>query len=54
MTDTKTQQQTISRSSRREITAAELIGDSKELTIIHNDERYVIRITANNKLILTK
>lgn len=37
-----------------EISSAELIGRSKELAIIHNSERYTLRITANNKLILTK
>jgi hemin uptake protein HemP len=37
-----------------EISSAELIGESKELSIIHNSERYTLRITSNNKLILTK
>ncbi|MEX0902144.1 MAG: hemin uptake protein HemP [Pseudohongiellaceae bacterium] len=37
-----------------EIDSAELLGDRKELGIIHNGERYQLRITANNKLILTK
>ncbi|MFT4886507.1 MAG: hemin uptake protein HemP [Pseudohongiellaceae bacterium] len=37
-----------------EISSAELTGQSKELVIIHNNERYLLRITSNNKLILTK
>ena len=37
-----------------EISSADLIGESRELVIIHNEERYVMRITSNNKLILTK
>lgn len=37
-----------------EISSAELTGQTKELVIIHNNERYMLRITANNKLILTK
>ena len=37
-----------------EISSAQLMGESKELSIIHNSERYTLRITANNKLILTK
>jgi hemin uptake protein HemP len=38
----------------REIHIRELLGDAKEATIIHAGERYRLRITANNKLILTK
>ncbi len=37
-----------------EITSAQLLGSRGELTIIHNGERYTLRITANRKLILTK
>jgi hemin uptake protein HemP len=40
--------------AQREISSAELVGEAKELIIIHNSERYMLRITANNKLILTK
>ncbi|MFK7864591.1 MAG: hemin uptake protein HemP [Pseudohongiellaceae bacterium] len=39
---------------KRTVTSEELIGNAKELTIVHNNEKYVIRITSNNKLILTK
>jgi hemin uptake protein HemP len=37
-----------------ETSSAILMGDTKELVIKHNSERYVLRITGNNKLILTK
>ncbi len=37
-----------------EITSAQLLGSRGELSIIHNGERYTLRITANRKLILTK
>ena len=38
----------------REITSAELFSTGRELIILHNGERYCLRLTANNKLILTK
>ncbi|MCA0405601.1 MAG: hemin uptake protein HemP [Proteobacteria bacterium] len=31
-----------------------LLGESREAILLHNGERYRLRITANNKLILTK
>ncbi len=37
-----------------QISSAKLFGDQKEIIIIHNGERYSLRITANRKLILTK
>jgi len=37
-----------------EISSATLMANNKELVIKHNNERYVLRITGNNKLILTK
>ncbi|HEY8161912.1 MAG: hemin uptake protein HemP [Methylocystis sp.] len=37
-----------------EIDARELLGPRQEATIVHAGERYRLRITANNKLILTK
>ena len=43
-----------SRERPREISSAELLGPHSELTILHNEERYTLRITANRKLILTK
>lgn len=38
----------------RTITSAQLLGPKGALVIIHNEERYTLRITANRKLILTK
>lgn len=32
----------------------QLIGSSKEIVILHDGEEYRLRITRNNKLILTK
>ncbi|QGM46231.1 hemin uptake protein HemP [Methylocystis heyeri] len=37
-----------------EMDARELLGPRQEMTIIHAGERYRLRVTANNKLILTK
>ena len=37
-----------------EIDARDLLGEAREATIVHEGERYRLRITANNKLILTK
>lgn len=38
----------------REINVRDILGDSPEITILHEGERYRLRVTANNKLILTK
>lgn len=38
----------------KEISSTELLDGARELIIIHNNERYSLRITANRKLILTK
>ena len=37
-----------------EIDVHELLGNAKEVTLLHGGERYRLRITANDKLILTK
>jgi hemin uptake protein HemP len=37
-----------------EIDTRDLMGAERETTIIHLGERYRLRITSNNKLILTK
>jgi hemin uptake protein HemP len=37
-----------------EFDTRELLGSRQEATIIHAGERYRLRVTANNKLILTK
>lgn len=36
------------------VSSRELLGRNKRLEIEHNGERYTLRITSNNKLILTK
>lgn len=38
----------------REIDVRDLIGQGREVAILHDGERYRLRLTANNKLILTK
>lgn len=38
----------------QQISSTQLLGPRGELIIIHNEERYTLRITANQKLILTK
>lgn len=38
----------------REIDVRELLGETKEVILRHAGERYRLRITANDKLILTK
>ena len=36
------------------LTSKELLGERRELIILHEGELYRLRITKNNKLILTK
>jgi hemin uptake protein HemP len=36
------------------ITSSDLIKDGQEIIILHAGEQYRLRITSNNKLILTK
>lgn len=38
----------------KQVDSRQLLGRNRELYILHNNERYILRITANNKLILTK
>ena len=38
----------------KEIAITTLLGEGHEVVLIHNGERYRLRITANGKLILTK
>lgn len=40
--------------AKRTTTTAELCGDQQEIIILHAGEEYRLRITGNNKLILTK
>jgi hemin uptake protein HemP len=39
---------------RETIDSAALLGGRRELTILHGDQVYRLRLTASNKLILTK
>lgn len=39
---------------KRVITSADLFGNQQEIIILHANEEYRLRITGNNKLILTK
>ncbi|MFZ2452392.1 MAG: hemin uptake protein HemP [Methylovulum miyakonense] len=39
---------------RRRVSSDELFGMQHEVVIEHNNEEYRLRITSNNKLILTK
>jgi hemin uptake protein HemP len=36
------------------VTSMELLGQAKQLLISHNGDSYTLRITGNNKLLLTK
>lgn len=38
----------------REIAVATLLADRREAVLVHNGVRYRLRITSNDKLILTK
>jgi len=40
--------------AKRTITSAELFGAQQEIIILHAGEEYHLRITSNNKLIMTK
>jgi len=54
MTETTPDPRVIGQASSGEVSSSRLLGPKGELTIIHNGERYTLRITANKKLILTK
>jgi len=38
----------------KQIQVQELMGDDREVIIIHQGDEYRLRLTSNNKLILTK
>ncbi|WP_119627887.1 hemin uptake protein HemP [Methylocaldum marinum] len=40
--------------SRRRVTSVELLGSAREIVIEHGGDEYRLRITSNDKLILTK
>ncbi len=54
MTESPPELRLIGPASPVEVSSTNLLGTRGELTIIHNGERYTLRITANKKLILTK
>ena len=43
-----------SRAEPNSINSKALLCGKKELTIVHNDQEYKLRLTGNDKLILTK
>ncbi|MNJ65775.1 hypothetical protein D3C77_618130 [compost metagenome] len=47
-------QQTGSAPPRPRVSSNELLGGSKELVIVHDGREYVLRLTRQDKLILTK
>jgi hemin uptake protein HemP len=44
----------VEKAEPREIEVRDLMGDAKEVILLHAGEPYRLRITANGKLILTK
>jgi hemin uptake protein HemP len=40
--------------TKRTITSAELFADQQEIIILHAGEEYHLKITSNDKLLLTK
>ncbi|WP_127475771.1 hemin uptake protein HemP [Sulfurivermis fontis] len=42
------------RRTTQRVYSAELLGHSRELVILHRGEEYRLRITGNDKLLLTK
>jgi hemin uptake protein HemP len=40
--------------SLRTLSSNQIMGDQREVIILHDGEQYRLRITSNNKLILTK
>lgn len=38
----------------RQVPVSDILGEEREALLIHNGDAYRLRITANNKLILTK
>jgi hemin uptake protein HemP len=42
------------RRKTQRVYSAELLGQSRELVILHRGEEYRLRVTGNDKLLLTK
>ena len=49
-----TQPSFVSVGPARQIPVVNILGEEREAILVHNGEAYRLRITANNKLILTK
>lgn len=45
---------TLKRASARRIDARALLGEAREIVIMHREQDYRLRVTSNGKLILTK
>ena len=39
---------------RRRIEVADLLGDAREVCLVHGGAEYLLRLTSNGKLLLTK
>lgn len=53
MVSTKPQQPTQSSPALKRVSSESLLGQAKELLIVHNGREYRLRLTQNGKLILT-
>ncbi|MBM89960.1 MAG: hypothetical protein CMQ41_16480 [Gammaproteobacteria bacterium] len=54
ITHSNQKNKTVSEGPIEKITTDQLLGDQKRLQIVHRGDEYVLRITSNDKLILTK
>jgi len=54
MTEGKNISDLLTKLSQGRVSSADLFFDRKEIIIEHDDQEYRLRITANDKLILTK
>jgi hemin uptake protein HemP len=50
----KSEPKPISANSQQRITSEQLFAGTNQVVIVHNGEQYRLRITSNDKLILTK
>lgn len=52
--DSGPQEETAEGSTAAPVSSRDLLGDKRELVILHGSERYRLLLTKSNKLILTK
>lgn len=52
--DSGPQEETAEGSTAPTVSSRDLLGDKRELVILHGSERYRLLLTKSNKLILTK